>query len=132
MPRLFGILLMLATGAVATRLACQALQDPWSIGIAIGVSLFVIGLLFGFLDCHRHRVWATIAAVVVTGVVFRATLPPDPAIAIATSQPPRPVPVVPAHYLVPILAALAGSHLGARIITAKVRASTRPQDEPEP
>lgn len=132
MARLIGLLLMMVTAGLVADLAVQALQDPLTIGAAVAVALFPIGMLFGFLDSHRHWLWSGLAAVLVAYGLHRAVHPAAPEQGASPGIPIiPPPPLTPVHYAVPAVALLAGSQVGARAITRRVRAATQPANEAE-
>lgn len=125
MSRFLGLVLMVFSGSVFAELIVHQCQGSSAVAVALLLAMLPLGLLFGLLATARHYFWSIFAAIVIA--VTLALPPSESANAPDPNAPPR-------HklelfvYFCPLIALLAGSFVGARLITHRVRAATQPQD----
>lgn len=127
---------MMVTCWVVPELALVSLRDGWMVSAVVAAALVPIGILFGFLDSHRHKLWCLLASlIVVWGLHGAATRPlevmdgkPGVSEPAADTRPRLEV----LHYLPAVMGLFAGGLTGAYLINRRVRASTQPQTQVEP
>jgi|GEM_PF-2919925 len=122
MSRFFGILLMIATGAVLVELIAGSSLDASTTGVALGIAFVLIGFLLGVLATARHWLWAILgsAAAVLPQVLSGRVQFPLP-----SGDESRSLILL----VVPTVALMLGALIGAYTLERRSRARIKPEHD---
>lgn len=122
MSRFLGILLMLATGSVLVELIAAAPWEPTATGVVLGISFVVLGLLLGVLATARQWLWAILGSAT-------AILPQFLESRARTDLPPGGEARSLLLLVVPPIALILGTLVGARLLERRYQARIKPEHD---